>query len=79
MLYLLLCAEALETKNPDIIIRITKILQELVKSEELVGEALVPYYRQILPVFNIFINRHSKLPSCDALVALVPKAQSWQH
>jgi len=31
-----------------------KVLQTLVLSAEMVGEALVPYYRQILPVFNIF-------------------------
>jgi len=31
-----------------------KKLQKLVESNEMVGEALVPYYRQILPVFNLF-------------------------
>ena len=31
-----------------------KVLQELVVSGEMVGEALVPYYRQILPIFNLF-------------------------
>jgi hypothetical protein len=33
-----------------------KILQKLVLSGEMIGEALVPYYRQILPIFNIFRN-----------------------
>ena len=31
---------------------------ELVKSADLIGEALVPYYRQILPVLNIFKNNN---------------------
>ena len=33
-----------------------KVLQKLVRSAELVGQALVPYYRQILPILNIFKN-----------------------
>lgn len=32
------------------------MLQTLVLSAEMIGEALVPYYRQILPIFNIFKN-----------------------
>ena len=31
-----------------------RVLQRLVVSAELVGEALVPYYRQILPVLNLY-------------------------
>lgn len=30
-----------------------QIIQKMVKSCEMVGEALVPYYRQILPTFNL--------------------------
>jgi hypothetical protein len=33
-----------------------KVLQHLVVSGDMVGEALVPYYRQILPILNIFKN-----------------------
>lgn len=33
-----------------------KVLQHLVVSADHVGEALVPYYRQILPILNIFKN-----------------------
>ena len=40
-----------------------KVLQHLVKSGDMVGEALVPYYRQILPVFNIFKNMNSEFPA----------------
>lgn len=35
-----------------------KILQHLVVSADLIGEALVPYYRQILPMLNVFINKN---------------------
>eukprot|EP00745_Piridium_sociabile_P042249 TRINITY_DN84766_c0_g1_i1.p1 TRINITY_DN84766_c0_g1~~TRINITY_DN84766_c0_g1_i1.p1 ORF type:complete len:125 (-),score=39.46 TRINITY_DN84766_c0_g1_i1:389-763(-) len=38
-----------------------KILQHLVVSADMVGEALVPYYRQILPVLNIFKNKNTNL------------------
>ena len=34
--------------------RTLKSLQLLVKSGEFIGQALVPYYRQLLPIFNIF-------------------------
>ena len=37
-----------------------KALQQLVVSEERVGEALVPYFRQILPIFRIFKNKNSE-------------------
>lgn len=47
---------ALSMRNPKIICVVLKILQHLVVSADMVGEALVPYYRQILPVLNIFRN-----------------------
>jgi hypothetical protein len=37
--------------------RVLIVLQVLVKSADLVGEALVPYYRQILPVLSIFKDK----------------------
>ncbi len=45
---------ALNTRDNDIISITLKILQALVACSDTVGEALVPYYRQILPVFNLF-------------------------
>jgi len=45
---------ALNTRDPEVMTTTLKMMQALVLSAELVGEALVPYYRQILPVFNIF-------------------------
>eukprot|EP00747_Dinoflagellata_sp_TGD_P219473 gnl/TRDRNA2_/TRDRNA2_91587_c0_seq2.p1 gnl/TRDRNA2_/TRDRNA2_91587_c0~~gnl/TRDRNA2_/TRDRNA2_91587_c0_seq2.p1 ORF type:complete len:310 (+),score=55.45 gnl/TRDRNA2_/TRDRNA2_91587_c0_seq2:68-997(+) len=49
---------ALNTRDPAIISTMLKVLQTLVLSGEMIGEALVPYYRQILPVFNIFKNKN---------------------
>lgn len=34
-----------------------KKIQKLVLAGEMIGEALVPYYRQILPIFNMFKNK----------------------
>lgn len=53
-------ADALNTRNRQVICTTLKVLQHLVMSADLVGEALVPYYRQILPVFNIFKNKNSE-------------------
>lgn len=49
---------ALNTRDPMVLVRVLKVLQTLVESGEMIGEALVPYYRQILPVFNIFKNKN---------------------
>merc|ERR1712028_145994 len=49
---------ALNTRDADIIATMLKVLQALVLSGEMIGEALVPYYRQILPIFNIFKNKN---------------------
>lgn len=54
---------ALNTRETAVLIKVLKILQTLVNCDVavaggsgLIGQALVPYYRQILPVMNIFIN-----------------------
>merc|ERR1719487_259501 len=52
---------ALNTRDPQIIATTLKVLQSLVLAGEMIGEALVPYYRQILPVFNIFKNQNQNL------------------
>lgn len=36
-------------------------MQKLVQSGDMIGEALVPYYRQILPILNIYKNKNAKL------------------
>ena len=59
---------ALNTRDKDVMVRVIKVLKELVKSDTggeqgggLIGQALVPYYRQILPVLNIFKNDSANL------------------
>jgi len=52
---------ALNTRDKEIISTVLKVLQALVLSGEMIGEALVPYYRQILPIFNIFKNNNLNL------------------
>jgi hypothetical protein len=37
---------------------LTQVIQMLVKSSDLAGEALVPYYRQLLPIFNLYRNHN---------------------
>jgi hypothetical protein len=53
--------EALNTRNPRILCKVCQILTLLCSSADLVGEALVPYYRQLLPVFNLFIAERKNL------------------
>ena len=38
-----------------------KIMQKLVLSGKLIGEALVPYYRQLLPVCNLLANKNKNI------------------
>jgi len=52
---------SLNTRDPQLICTILKVLQVLVLSGEMIGEALVPYYRQILPICNIFLNHNLNL------------------
>lgn len=49
---------ALNTRKSIVMCTTLKVLQHLVVSADMVGEALVPYYRQILPVLNIFKNKN---------------------
>jgi hypothetical protein len=59
---------ALNTRDKHVIVTVLKVLQELVVCDKvvaggagLIGQALVPYYRQILPVMNIFINSNENI------------------
>lgn len=53
--------DALNTRNKKVMCTTLKVLQHLVKSGDLVGEALVPYYRQILPTLNLFKEKNGNL------------------
>ncbi|KAJ7363604.1 hypothetical protein OS493_009765 [Desmophyllum pertusum] len=50
--------KALNTRNHRVICTTLKALQHLVLAGDMIGEALVPYYRQILPILNIFKNKN---------------------
>jgi len=52
---------ALNTRDPDVIQVTLKVLQKLVISGEMIGEAMVPYYRQILPIFNLYKTKNANL------------------
>ena len=50
--------EALSTKNHEVVCLTLKKLKKLVLSGEMIGESLVPYYRQLLPIFNLLRHRN---------------------
>ncbi len=50
--------DALNMRDGKVLCITLKILQKLVTAAPLVGEALVPYYRQILPILNIFKEKN---------------------
>jgi len=52
---------ALNTRDGEIVCEMLKVLQKLVVSGDMIGEALVPYYRQILPVFNLLKHKNVNL------------------
>merc|ERR1719482_2352941 len=56
---------ALNTRDPEVLATTLKVMQTLVLAGEMIGEALVPYYRQLLPVINIF--KSNRLNSGDAI------------
>lgn len=44
-----------------------KIIQKMVLEHNEIGESLVPYYRQLLPVCNLFKSKNSTYPSAAFL------------
>lgn len=50
--------DALATKRPSVLCHALKCIQMIVTGSDRVGEALVPYYRQILPTLNLFKDRN---------------------
>ena len=49
-----ICTAALNSRDKEVIATTLHILQALVSCSDTIGEALVPYYRQILPIMNLF-------------------------
>merc|ERR1719199_96908 len=52
---------ALNTRDNQLMTTMMKVIQVLVLSGEMIGEALVPYYRQILPIFALYKNNNLNL------------------
>lgn len=49
---------ALDTRDLHVVGIALRLLQQLATSSQHAGRALVPYYRQLLPVVNLFVNRN---------------------
>ncbi|XP_055597365.1 parkin coregulated gene protein isoform X2 [Uranotaenia lowii] len=45
---------ALNTRNVEVMCVTLRIIQQLVMASDLIGPALVPFYRQLLPMFNAY-------------------------
>ncbi|XP_055631715.1 parkin coregulated gene protein homolog [Toxorhynchites rutilus septentrionalis] len=45
---------ALNTRNTEVMCVTLRIMQQLVMASDLIGPALVPFYRQLLPMFNAY-------------------------
>jgi hypothetical protein len=63
-------ADALNTKKKLVMCSTLRVLQHLVKSGDMIGEALVPYYRQILPVLNLFKEKNGKV-HCSLVIIFI--------
>jgi len=51
----------LNTKDPKTICKALLVLQAMLRTDERIGELLVPYYRQLLPVFRLFCAKNRNL------------------
>ncbi|XP_078796603.1 parkin coregulated gene protein isoform X1 [Oryzias latipes] len=70
--------EALNTRNHRVVCTMLKVLQRLVMSADGAGEALVPYYRNILPMFNILKDKRRSVVFAIPGRALKPSTV-WDH
>jgi len=52
---------ALNTRDPEIIAIALKVIQKLVLSSDIAGDVLVPFYRQLLPIFNMYKTNNQNL------------------
>lgn len=73
--------EALNTKNLDVMCATLKIIQQLVQSSDTVGPALVPFFRQLLPMFNAYRVKNSKWMTASlTIISNIPISNSiWQN
>ncbi|GMH92436.1 hypothetical protein TL16_g12348, partial [Triparma laevis f. inornata] len=54
-------SKALSTRDTDIICSVLKILQQMMLQNPSIGPAFVPYFRSILPVFNLYFSNANNL------------------
>jgi len=52
---------ALNTRDTELMTTMMKVIIQVVNSGHMIGEAMVPYYRQLLPIFNIYKNNNMNL------------------
>lgn len=52
---------SLNTRDIEVVTTTLKVIQKLITAAPLIGEALVPYYRQLLPILNIYKERNLNL------------------
>lgn len=52
---------ALVTRDPDVLCVALKVMQKLAMKSPKIGENLVPYYRQLLPMMNLFKSSNKNL------------------
>ncbi|XP_022206307.2 parkin coregulated gene protein homolog isoform X2 [Nilaparvata lugens] len=55
---------ALNTRHAVVVATTLKVIQKLVTSGDMIGEALVPYYRQILPALNFYKDMNVNCGDC---------------
>ncbi|KAF4699038.1 hypothetical protein FOZ63_026319 [Perkinsus olseni] len=68
--------QALNTRDPDTVVNTLHVLQLLAKTSPLVGESLVPYYRHLLPILNIF---KAKKRNTRDLMDYAQRKQDWRN
>jgi hypothetical protein len=66
---------SLNTRHPDIVCETLKIIQKLILSSKLIGEALVPYYRQLLPIFNLLRGKNINIG--DNMIMVSRDVSMW--
>uniref|UniRef100_A0A3P9MJZ8 PARK2 co-regulated n=1 Tax=Oryzias latipes TaxID=8090 RepID=A0A3P9MJZ8_ORYLA len=71
--------EALNTRNHRVVCTMLKVLQRLVMSADGAGEALVPYYRNILPMFNILKDKTRNVANYDKAGPMCSQAGTHTH
>lgn len=49
---------AMNTRHPKVILNVLGVIRHMILACEMIGEALIPYYRQLLPIFNLYINKN---------------------